>query len=260
MRWRPRFFAGFGANGRPQWSDHEADAEPIYGADASLRHTPEGAHLRFAEPEFDYVNQMSLTFIAPLARWAMLYGGDVPAFMLVDPSSGETPDPVYLQPAPGAIHMRTAPHPWGRADARRPAREGWSSPLPVLTRKVAAPYLACGEGGPKELPGCIEDGDPDGLFDMIAALAALGTDARAKYADRCIEGELLMAVQKELSGNPIGRLYAPNVIEQWTADVSGQVDDLAPGEHAIEIYWNVSTWNPYQVVLVKTQLRAKPGG
>jgi len=28
-------------------------------------------------------------------------------------------------------------------------------------------------------------------------------------------------------------------------------------EKAVELYWNVSTWNPYQVMLMKTQLRSR---
>jgi hypothetical protein len=34
-------------------------------------------------------------------------------------------------------------------------------------------------------------------------------------------------------------------------------DTAAPGERAAEIYWNASTWNPYQVVLFKTELQVK---
>jgi hypothetical protein len=95
---------------------------------------------------------------------------------------------------------------------------------------------------------------------MLAALAELPRGEFARVADRCIAGELKMAVQNELSGDPIGRLYAPNIIEEWTEDVSSKLPDLAQGEHAVELYWNVSTWNPYQVVLFKTQLRARDGG
>jgi hypothetical protein len=44
---------------------------------------------------------------------------------------------------------------------------------------------------------------------------------------------------------PFGYLYGPNIIECWTESRAlGQVD----------LYWNVSTTNPYQVVLMKTRL------
>jgi hypothetical protein len=48
----------------------------------------------------------------------------------------------------------------------------------------------------------------------------------------------------EISPVPHGVLYAPNVIEEWTEVRSD----------AVELYWNVSTWNPYRVVLMKTRL------
>lgn len=43
----------------------------------------------------------------------------------------------------------------------------------------------------------------------------------------------------------VGGLYGPNIVDCWTEDRKhGQVD----------LYWNVSTSNPYQVVLMKTRL------
>ena len=247
--WAPRYFAGYAASGKPRWSEHESQAQPIYGADASV------------EPEFDYVNQMTLSYVAPLARWVMLYGGDIPAFVLLDPATNVVKSPVHLQRAPGAIHLRSAPHPWGRVTANRPLREGWSSFEPVLTRRDAARYLACGDGGEEELPGCLTDADPEGPRDLLASLTGLA--ARTKpgrffdIAGSCLAGELALAGQNALSGNPIGRLYAANVIDEWTDDVSDTVSGLAPGERAVELYFNASTWNPYQVVLFKTQLRGK---
>ena len=72
--WKPRFFAGYRADGRPRWSRREADAVPIYGAEAELiRNAP--PRIRWSEPEFDYVNQMSVSWVEPLRRWIMLYGG-----------------------------------------------------------------------------------------------------------------------------------------------------------------------------------------
>lgn len=44
-----------------------------------------------------------------------------------------------------------------------------------------------------------------------------------------------------------GVLYAPAIVDPWTTErADGQVD----------LYWHMSTWNPYQVVLVKTRLPA----
>jgi hypothetical protein len=87
--------------------------------------------------------------------------------------------------------------------------------------------------------------------DGTAAPVSLGTAAT------CILGDLALAAQKEMSGNPIGRFYAPNIIDEWTEDVTAHTYGLAADEREVEIYWNVSTWNPYQVVLVKTRLRGR---
>jgi len=44
-----------------------------------------------------------------------------------------------------------------------------------------------------------------------------------------------------------GALYAAAIIDPWTtARADGQVD----------LYWHLSTWNPYQVLLAKTRLPA----
>jgi hypothetical protein len=247
--WSPRYFAGYGASGRPRWSDRESEARPIYGTEAQ------------SEPEFDYVGQMTLSYVAPLERWMMFYGGDIPAFMVLDPASNVAKQPAHLQRAPGAIHLRAAAHPWGRMTAERPLEEGWSSFEPVLTRQDAAGYLACGDGGAEELPGCRRDPDPGGPRDLLASLASLATRTKpGKFFDLagdCFGGELTLAAQNALSGNPIGRLYGANIIDEWTDDVSDRVAGLSPGERAVEIYWNASTWNPYQVVLFKTQLRGR---
>jgi hypothetical protein len=40
-------------------------------------------------------------------------------------------------------------------------------------------------------------------------------------------------------------LYGPSIIDPWTTHHDGETD----------LYWFVSTWNPYQVVLMKTTVR-----
>jgi hypothetical protein len=45
--------------------------------------------------------------------------------------------------------------------------------------------------------------------------------------------------------NDLGRLYAPLVVDAWTE---------ARGPNAADIYWNVSTWNPYEIVLMKSRV------
>ncbi len=89
MKWSPRYFAGYGDDGRPRWSDRESDAAPLYPSD------------------FDVVNQISVSWVEPLGAWVMLYGGD-------DTDGSATPTPrTHAEPAPGAVHLRWADHPWG---------------------------------------------------------------------------------------------------------------------------------------------------
>lgn len=201
---------------------------------------------------------MSVTFVEPLQRFVMLYGGDVPAWLVME-ADGTVPLPLHPAPAPGAIHQRSARHPWGRATQSDPDEDAWSSPEPVLTRERAAPYLACGDD-PDALPGCTES-DENGPLDLLATIAGLASDEPSDALDitaDCIEGSAALAAQTAASGDSVGRLYAASVIEEWTQDVSDEVPELADGERAVELYWNVSTWNPYQVVLMKTQLRGRP--
>ena len=56
--------------------------------------------------------------------------------------------------------------------------------------------------------------------------------------DACVASESAWSNQ--------GGLYAPNVIEPWTVQNGS----------TFELYWTVSTWNPYEVVLMKTTLSA----
>jgi hypothetical protein len=82
-------------------------------------------------------------------------------------------------------------------------------------------------------------------------------DKFSKLAGTCIAGQFFEGAQDMLSGDPVGRLYGANILDEWSEDVTDRVPH-ADGERAVELYWNASTWNPYQVVLWKTLLRAQP--
>lgn len=49
-----------------------------------------------------------------------------------------------------------------------------------------------------------------------------------------------------IGGNNNGVLYGPNFVDPWTTETPEKVD----------LYWFLSTWNPYQVVLMKTSMTA----
>lgn len=52
------------------------------------------------------------------------------------------------------------------------------------------------------------------------------------------------AYRLDPGNNNNGVLYGANIVDDWTSAHDGQTD----------LYWFVSTWNPYQVVLMKTSL------
>jgi hypothetical protein len=62
-------------------------------------------------------------------------------------------------------------------------------------------------------------------------------------------GEACAAHTPPLAPTDTGALYGANLIERWTEKRS---------DGAVDLYWNVSTWNPYRVVLMKTRLRVPP--
>jgi hypothetical protein len=249
-RWQPRYFAGYGDHAEPTWSQRESDAQPIYGTEARILQA-DGEKIAWREPEFDYVEWSGVSFVAPLKRWLMLYGGDLPTLFVLDPHTGKPRAPVHLQFAAGAIHMRSAPHPWG--ELRAGSEQGWSSPEPILTRQNVAPYLGCGPHGDEIMPGCVQSGEED---TPLAPLSAAAGARPGELADKCPVGELDRQMQDAASGALGGRLYAPNIIDDWTQDVTPRAR-AERGPHSAEIYWNVSTWSPYQVILVKSRIEER---
>jgi hypothetical protein len=114
------------------------------------------------------------------------------------------------------IEARVAPAPWGP----------WSDPTPLLafddsvTCELVMPSAGCGQTttnaqAPPQLGDRFWDYWP------------------SKYQNNQFEG---------------GGFYAPFVLDRYTSAASGA------GRAAI-IYWLVSTWNPYEVTLMRTTLR-----
>jgi hypothetical protein len=216
----------------------------------------QGATQLAETPEFDLVNHAAITWVESLRRWVMFYGGSVPDWMRSDQSTGVTPPIVHPQPVPNAIHMRSAAHPFGRSSAHARADEAWTEPVPVLAREAMG-FLSCDQEGAVASAGCTTPREPLALIEEIvdwATQAAPG--AWADLTQVCLLGNLLLSHLYTLEGSAMPHLYGTNIIDSWTQDVTAEIDGLAPGERAVELYWNVSTWHPYQVVLMKTQLRA----
>jgi hypothetical protein len=187
----PRFLSAI-EDGAPQFTSSQAEAQPLLPYDN------------------DPPNQTAVSYVPPLERWAMIYGGDLPELM--DPEGAYPP---HAPPVARAIHGRLAPHPWGP----------WSDSAPILTEEAMAAHLICGP-----------DAKPAGC---------LAAEARATRPD-CIE---------LLNPLPRGLLYGAGIIDALTRPVPLREGEAA----AANVYWNVSTWNPYAVALVKTRISRQQG-
>ena len=163
------------------------------------------------------VNQMSVSWVGPpIEKWVMLYGGDLAEYLLADPVAQRPGD------APGAVRIRFADHPWGP----------WSPP---------APHLVPGH------PDVV--GDPWGPGGVLFHDACVDAGAA-----RCAPSDPTRPPDFFLPGCPsfgaafdVGRFYGANVIDAYTR---------AAGPTAVDLFWNVSTWNPYAVVLMRSRIEA----
>jgi hypothetical protein len=154
---------------------------------------------------------------APIDKWVLMYGGDLADWLLLDG------DVSRGARTPGAVWMRFADHPWGP----------FSPPQPHLV-----------PGNPLRINDPVGPGGY--LYD--ATCKDTGT-TRCATSDphRPLDGVIGCPFRSE---DP-GRLYAPNVIDQYThPNANGGLD----------VVWNVSTWNPYAVKLFRTSIQPVGSG
>jgi hypothetical protein len=160
--------------------------------------------------------QMGIAWVgAPLSKWVMLCGGDLADYLLADPASA-TPGP-----DPGAVRIRFADHPWGP----------WSVPHTILdpgsSETVGDPY---GPGGVLYHPDC----------DDVGPNACAETDPTRPlhvFNPGCTP---FAGVELDRGG-----FYGANVIDSYSEP---------DGEGGVHLYWNVSTWNPYGVLFLRTRI------
>ena len=203
--WKPRYYTGSDAKGDPQFSEDERDAVAV-----DLDSTQEGIQ---PVELHDIVDHMTMSWVEPLGKWVMLYGGGLVSLPTPTlPKCGvlelfardECKDVVIGN---GAIRMRTADDPWGP----------WSPPQDVLVGgdpDKSPPEHQFAAGGIMHHPDCTQPGCAD------------STDW---------EG---------INPREYGFLYGVNIIEQWTR----------PAGDGADIIWNLSTWDPYRVVLARTHI------
>jgi hypothetical protein len=194
---QPKYFTHLDA-GVPQFSNREIDAKPLDLSYAQGDPTTETK---------DVVGELSISWIEPLHRWVMLYGGQYsPGGLLAMQGAGA--DEVVPDPE-GAVSIRVADQPWGP----------WSPPEALLRAHTDAGVVV-------PLPAA-----PKGIL----------------VRSDCTTSDCPRSEPNYPSSEP-GQFYSAHVIEPWTT-VRGD---------SVDIYWVVSTWNPYQVVLMKSELRATP--
>jgi hypothetical protein len=163
--------------------------------------------------------QMAMTWLpAPIAKWVMLYGGDTPFYFLGNPPAARP------GPEPGSIRIRFADKPWGP----------WTPAVPHLTAgSETTTGDSRGPGGVLYHPGCTDDGE---------ALCTPTDPTRPLHLLN--EGCAPFAVEIDY-----GFFYGPNFIDAWTR---------SDGAGGFDLYWNVSTWNPYGVQLYRTNVQPAP--
>ena len=205
--WTLHYYAGSDAGGIPRFSDNERDAIAV-----DLDSTRDGMQ---PEESIDIVDQMSLSWVAPLRKWVMFYGGGMvnkplppalPHCGVLELFTGADCTRVVI--GAGAIRMRSADHPWGP----------WSPPQDVLVG-----------GDPNHAP-LEHQYVPGGILRHPACIAA-----------NCVAH----THTNEASPDEYGFLYGANIIEQWTR----------PAGDGVDVIWNASTWDPYRVVLIRTHIR-----
>jgi hypothetical protein len=165
---------------------------------------------------YPIVAQLAVSYVGePIKKWVLLYGGDVNDFGLIDPAHAR-PGPV-----PGAMQLRFADHPWGP----------WSPPQPHL-----------GPGSP-DAPGTPYG--PGGVLYHYACVDQPGAPCARTDPSRPFDA-FLPGCPSVSAGFDIGRFYGANIIDAWTRP---------DGHGGVDMLWNASTWNPYAVILLKTNLR-----
>jgi hypothetical protein len=207
LAFAPEYFAGVDpVSGEPRWSDAQRDATPI-AMDGKRNGSP-------SEP-ISLVNQFAISWLGPPVRkWIMLYAGDVPDALLLDPNG---PDE---QRTRGPVRVRFADWPWGPF-----------SP--------AADYLS--PGSPNE------PGDPYGPGGFLFHYACADQPGAP-----CARTDPLRPIESYVPGCPtpatqldVGRLYGVNILDAYTQPST---------EGGLVVTWNASTWNPYGVVLMQSRI------
>jgi hypothetical protein len=257
--WAPKYYAG-GSSSAPTFSTNPGAALPVkfrVSADPNNSSTTEN-------DTFDWIGQMSIAWVPPLNKWVMFYGGD--AFPMHDRVVNGTrrPHDPYLfnalfgvDPASvpnlafhanSAISFRTADHPWGP----------WSVPQDLFPRNTAEALQLYALGVPDQSgvhpggvfrhPGCAESANALCMHHEQFFADTTQLQPFADFVSLFLDQQTLQTLGPPHVVFNYGYAYGPNIVEPWI------MQDPNDANRVI-MQWNVSTWNPYQVILVQTRFQ-----
>jgi hypothetical protein len=172
------------------------------------------------DDDHPFPNQTAVSWLGPPVNKWMMLYGGGGSSL--SGSSG----PTQPDSEAGAIRVRFADHPWG------PWSPSAAHLIPGSPTTVGAPF---GPGGFIFHPAC---------RDQLPALCARSDPTRPPdyLLPGCPEvGKLF----------DTGILYAPNIIDAYTR---------ADGAGGLDVFWNVSVWNPYLVALLTTNVTPSAAG
>lgn len=165
--------------------------------------------------------------------WVVMYGGRVPSavrkhpyFKLIGPTNSFAPGATYppdlswdTTSYPLGVYMRRAARPWS----------SWTDPVEVFNPSKPAVYEGFCESFYWDQSN-VYDQRPAGFTGFTGCSAAQlpHNTSLYRYKERGSAGE-----------------YSPDIIERFTRPISG----------GVELYWTISVWHPYQVMLQRTIVR-----
>jgi hypothetical protein len=233
VSWDEQYFNSLDSNGQPVWSN-AANAQPILTSD------------------FTESRQFDVKWIKEIKKWVMVYGGDEADWLRCDnpvfPCNTAAcralcASPPSDQPRHGAIHMRTADFPWGP----------WTRPTPLLWREAMGGFYQCDAWDPF---GCDLKNSP--LFsppsyqagDWETGIPQTVNQCRTTFPNKHPTSNAFLTTSQCGLRSQRGNMYAPNLMPSWTTTVPAPLGGVAQ----TTVYFTVSTWHPYYVVLAAADL------
>jgi len=183
--WDVHYYSGSGEDGTPRFSSNETDAVALDLDSTEPGIQPLEIH--------DIVQHMSVSWIEPLGKWVMFYGGGISMVPRAIPGMDQCgiaqvfvrTECDSLDLGNGALRMRTADDPWGP----------WTPPQDLIAA-----------GDPEsDMPG--DQYGPGGVL----------------YHSKC-QGDDCQKPSAQMPQDDYGWFYGANIIEEWTTPTDDGVE------------------------------------